>query len=366
MTSTAPAPRFLVLSSQRSFEAFTGPVPTALRDRYVFVKPARAARILAALPDVRLVVSQSYHRPEVNRFVFEARRRGAPTLLLVDGPLEWSNVYANPSLSRPGPDSGRGLFQPVVHDAVATIGDAQSRFIEDRNSGRGIVFMSYANRRIQTKLAPAVQPEFDFLLTTARTPAFGEEERGSLIRALTTCAEALAAAGHRTLVRIFDAGIRQAVQRAAPAAEVDGSEHFATALARCRCVIGTPSSVLLEAMHHDRPTATLVHRDSPLLYPTGWLLGGFTDWPASFRTMLDRDPDRMALQRQSLRENLSDRDFFEQAEAIARGERLSAPRPLDELDLAFENRVLRRLSGWRAQLLAPLVRAFLHSKRTRP
>ena len=41
-------------------------------------------------------------------------------------------------------------------------------------------------------------------------------------------------------------------------------------------------------------------------------------------------------------------------------------RALDELDLAFENRVLRRLSGWRAQLLAPLVRAFLYSNRTRP
>ena len=372
MTAAARTPPFLVLSSQRSFEAFTGPVPASLRERYVFLKPGQGARILATLPDARLVVSQSYSRPEVNRFIFDARRQGVPTMLLVDGPLEWSNLYANPSLRRPGAGSPRGLFQPIVHDAVATIGRAQTRFIESRNGGRGIAFMSYANHRIQTSLAPAAQPEFDFLLTTARTPAFGEHERRDLIRALVACAEALSAAGHRTLVRIFDEEIRRAVQRAAPDAEMDGSDEFVAALTRCRCVIGTPSSVLLEAMHHDRPTATLVYRDSPLLYPTGWLLGGFTDWRASFRSMLDRDPDRMALQQQSLRENLSDRDFFEQTEAIARGEWLTAPRPLDERDLAFENQVLRQLVGWRARLLAPLYReyrewrAYFDSSHTRP
>ena len=358
MTTASRTPRFLVLSSQRSFEAFAGPVPAALHERYVFLKPDQGARILMSLPDARLVISQSYPRPEVNRFVFEARRRGVPTLLLVDGPLEWSNVYSNPSLRRPLAKAARGLFQPIVHDAVATIGAAQTRFIESRNSGRGIRFMSYANQRIQTSLTPAAQPEFDFLLTTARTPAFDEHERRDLSRALVACAEALASAGHRTLVRIFDDELRRAVQRAAPTAELDAADDFGTALARCRCVIGTPSSVLLEAMHHDRPTATLVYRDSPLLYPTGWLLGGFTDWRASFRSMLDRDPDRMTLQQQSLRENLSDRDFFEQTEAIARGEWLTAPRPLDERDLAFENQLLRRLVGWRARLLVPLFREY--------
>ena len=376
MKAHGPPPRFLVLSSRRAFETFTGPVPAALQERYVFRKPAQGARILAALPDVRLVISQSYLRPELNRWIFEARRRGVPTLLLVDGPLEWSNVYAHPSLSRPGAAAARGLFQPIVHDAVAAIGEAQARFIEGRNRARGIVFMSYANRRIRTGATPlpedrphgssAPAATFDFLLTTARTPSFGERERAALTRALCACATALVSAGHRTLVRIFDEDIRGAVQAAAPAARFEATGPFRDALARCRCVIGTPSSVLLEAMHHDRPTATLVFRDSPLLYQTGWLLGGFADWQASFASMLAREPARMALQREVLRENVANADFFEQAEAIARDEWLTAPRPLDEQDLAFENQVLRHLAGWRAQLLAPLCRAVLHRSPPEP
>ncbi len=373
------AKAFLVLSSQRAFEALAGPVPEAVRGRYVFLKAGRAARIHAALADARLVVSQSYPRPALNRWIFEARRRGVPTLLLVDGPLEWSNLFANPSLAQPGSEAARALFEPIVHDAVATIGEAQSRYIASRNPNRGIAFMSYANHRIRTSLAsdaPAgsptarpidpAAPSFDFLLTTARTAAFDERERTDLIQALLACANALITAGHRALVRIFDDEIRKAVQRAVPSAHFDATGSFADALAESRCVIGTPSSVLLEAMVHDRPTATLVFRDSPLLYQTGWLLGGFSDWNTSFRSMLARDPDRMAQQRESLRENVSDQDFFEQAEALVRRDRLATPRPLDALDLEFENRVLRELVGFRARLFAPIYRALRSSRSKRP
>ncbi len=146
------------------------------------------------------------------------------------------------------------------------------------------------------------------------------------MRALAACAEALASAGHRMLVRIFDEDVRQAVRRAAPAAELDASDDFGGALARCRCVIGTPSSVLLEAMQHDRPTATLVFRDSPLLYPTGWLLGGFADWRASFRSMLARDPERMALQQESLRDEPL-RAGFLRADRGDRPRRIGSPPP---------------------------------------
>jgi hypothetical protein len=362
MTPASPGrARFLVLSSQSAFEAFAGPVPARLQGRYVFAKPRSAARVLAALDDARLVISQSYLRPEVNRFVFEARRRGIPTLLLIDGPLEWANVHANPSLRRPGAEGAEALYQPIVHDAVATLGPAQSRFIADRNAGRGLVFLSYANQRIRTTLPSGPAPSFDFLLTTARTAAFDAAEATRLRQALATCASAIEAAGLRLLVRLFDEALWDAIQRAAPSAVRDASPDSATALARVRCVIGTPSSVLLEAMHHDRPTATLVFRDAPLLYSTGWLLGGFTDWGASLRSMLDRDPSRLQLQQQSLRENLSAEDFHGQLDELVRRERLPAPRPLDERDLAFENRVLRHVAGWRARMLAPLYRALFFS-----
>lgn len=356
--------RIVVLSSQSAFEAFTGPLPEALRERSLFLKPDRGARILAALPEARLVVSQSYLRPEVNRWIFEARRRGVPTMLLIDGPLEWANVHTRPSLSRPGAEAARALYDPIVHDAVATIGERQSRFIASRNPGRGIVFLSYANRRIRTAPFPDA-PAYDFLLTTARTAAFDARERDALVRALRECLAALERAGHRALVRIFDADLRQSIQTSTTGAHFDATGSFAEALAQSRCVVGTPSSVLLEAMHHDRPTATLVFRDGPLFDRTGWLLGGFADWETSFASMLARDPARMAIQRDALQESLSEQDFFEQLDALVEGDRLARPRPLDALDLAFENRVLRQVLGLRARLVAPLYRALRGARRDR-
>ena len=381
---------FVVLSSRRAFEAFTGPVPAALRDRYVFLKPRRSVRVLAALAQARLVISQSYFRPEINRFVFAARRRGVPTLLLVDGPLEWTNVHTNPGRTRAGAEAARALHQPIVHDAVATIGPAQTRFIGNRNAGRGITYLSYANRRIRTSAtataasdsatasAPApgassdprigsrFPPEFDFLLTTARTAAFDARERADLERALVACARALASGGYRILVRIFDEGLREAVRAVVPGARFEVSTPFVDALRACRCVIGTPSSVLLEAMIHRRPTAILVFRDAPLLHPTGWLIGGFADWQATFASMLARDPARMALQDEVLRENVAEQDFFEALEAVVASGGLAVPRPLDDLDLAFENRVLHGLLGWRARLLAPILGLRSESRPGRP
>ncbi len=373
------AKRIVVLSSQRAFETLVGPLPETMRTGFVFLKPRRDVRLQGTLSDARLVVSQSYFRPEVNRWIFEARRRGVPTMLLVDGPLEWTNVHASPGLARPGAEAARALHDPIVHDAVAAIGDAQARFIESRNRGRGIVFLSYANRRILTaplsgapdfatpgssasgsrpESSPAApKPVFDFLLTTARTAAFDAAERESLEKALRDCLAALDRSGHRTLVRLFDDGLRSALEPTTTRAHFDATGSFTAALAQCRCVIGTPSSVLLEAMHHDRPTATLVFRDSPLFDRTGWLLGGFADWEASFAAMLARDPARMAFQRDALRESLSERDFYEQLRDLVDGDALEAPRPLDARDLEFENHVLRRVAGLRARLFLPLYRA---------
>ena len=337
-----------------------GPIPDAMKTFFRFQKPRNAARIQALLPDCRIVISKNYARAESNRWIFEARRLGIPTLLLVDGPLEWANLYTNPSLATLGENAVAGLFEPIIHDAVATIGNVQTRWIRDRNEGRGIELMSYANQRIQTQTGlESTNPDldFDFLVTTARTPYFERREKADLGAALSACGAALERGGHRTLVRIFDEELRTIIRSTAPSCTFDVKSSFAEVLLRTRCVIGTPSSVLLESMNHDKPTGLLMFRDSPLFYQTGWLLGCSNDWNASFDAMLARDPARMELQRQSLRENLSDEDFFTHCQRIADGKLLKAPRPLDSLDLEFEHRVLRGMLGWRARWLAPLLRA---------
>lgn len=351
---------FLVLASRRSFESFAGTIPRAMKSRFRFQKSRNAARIRALLPECRLVISKNYCRPQSNRWIFEARRLGIPTLLLIDGPLEWANLYSNPSLAALGNGGATGLFEPIIHDAVATIGNGQLRWIGSRNHARGIELLSYANQRIQTKMnvrSANVEPEFDFLLTTARTAYVSDREKADLLVALRSCGAALERAGHRTLVRVFDDELRTTIQSIAPSCTFDAQDSFTEALGRTRCVIGTPSSVLLESMKHDKPTGLLMFRDSPLFYQSGWLLGCNEDWKSSFTSMLTRDPARMALQRQHLQEQLSDEDFFSHCERIANGEILEAPRPLDPTDLEFEHRLLHGILGWRARWIAALIRA---------
>ena len=177
MSALRDRDRIVVLASRRGFESLVGRLPAGWRGRVRFVKPKAFRRVQASLDAARLVVSKSTLRPEVIRPILAARRAGVPTLLLVDGPLEWSNLHAHPRLGSAGFDA---LYDPVVHDAVAPIGDPQRRWIEAHNAGRGVAFMPYACRRIRTdpprRRAPGA-PGFDFLLATARTPWFGDDER---------------------------------------------------------------------------------------------------------------------------------------------------------------------------------------------
>lgn len=361
---------FLVLASRRAFESLTGPIPEAMRPLFRFQKPSHAARIQALLPHCQIVISKSYRRPACNRWILEARHLGVPTLLLVDGPLEWSNLYGDKQGAEEGANERRTerltLFEPILHDAVACIGDAQERWISHKNLGRGIAFMSYANQRIQTTADPTrttQKAEFDFLLTTAKTPYFGERERSALFETIEACALALDRAGYRVLVRVSDDDLRQLIQAKLTRCTFDTRETFTNALARTRCVIGTPSSVLLEAMRHGKPTGQLMFRDSPLFYQSGWLLGCNGDWEASFASMLAPDPERMDSQQQTLRENLSEDDFFSLCAGVASNKEFESPRPLDAADLEFENGLLRRLLGWRARLIAPVLRSLARLSR---
>jgi hypothetical protein len=181
---------------------------------------------------------------------------------------------------------------------------------------------------------------------------------------LEDCAAALDRARYRVLVRIFDAELREAVQKKLPSCVVDSSGLFADAVRRARCVIGTSSSVLLEAMRLGRPTGQLIFRDSPLFYQSGWLLGCNTNWTESFSAMVAGNPDRMSRQRRTLEENLSDTDFYSLCREVAEGRMLESPRPIDLADAEFENELFRAILGWRATLFAPLLR-LVYSRRRR-
>jgi len=371
----------LVLASQRSFERLVGPVPAHLAERLVFRKPIWPEEIEPLLTRARAVVSKGYGNAWLERIVLEARRRSIRTLFVVDGPLEWSNSYTNPHLRRRLGDTPAALMEPLVYDAVATTSTAQTRYLAFKNRNRNIEFTSYASHRIDStgltrgghrsngatsspshagaaatddhdRTPKDAGHQWDFLVTTAKTPYFNERERRDLTRVLERVCDALRSSERRFAVRLFDDRLIEA----AGDAHNDRDGNFADALSRTRCVIGTPSSVLLESMLHAKPTATLLYRDGPLFHQTGWLIGCTEDLEPTFESMLTAERTRMEFQASELGKHVDSRDFYEWFEDwLKRDPPQEAA--LDPASLEFENGVLRKLIGgalWLAKPALPL------------
>ena len=328
-------------------------VPPQLEPRFEFRKPVWPDEIEPLLERTRVVVSKAYANPWQNRLILEARRRGIRSLFVVDGPLEWSNSYRNPSLCARIPGL-RGLMEPLVYDCVAATSPEQARYLAFKNSSRRIEFMSYRSHRIDSTRDRAGEaetaPEWDFLITTAKRPYFDDTERAELVRVLERTCAALDAAGHRYAVRLFERDLlsgRPEIENL-----VDGT--FAEALGRVRGVIGTSSSVLLESMLHRKPTALLMYRDSPLFYQTGWLLGCTSDFAETFASMLAAEPERMDFQASVLDQHVGREDFYPWFEAWLDRD-VGAEATLDRSSLEFENAVLRGLFGGVLRAVDPLM-----------
>ncbi|MFK7894927.1 MAG: glycosyltransferase family 4 protein [Myxococcota bacterium] len=331
--------RILVLCGKSAFTAFVGPISPRMKPIFVFVKPGNDREIRRVLPTCRLVLAKNALRPDINRCILIARRRGIPTLLLVDGPLEWANVHQNPSLKQPGAEAAESIFKPLIHDAVASTSPAQSSWIEEQNRGRGLVYCHYSNHRIRTKLPSDTPIQFDFLLTSARTAAFSPSDHAALAKALDRCAEALRPYAGRVLVRLFDGGLEARIRATLPEACFESGGSFQEALAKSASVISPPSSVVLEAMVHERPTAILHFRPHPLFYEAGFTIEAKTQIEPVLEAMQRRDEDALKRQADSLAKNLSihdfERDVLDGPELAA----LVAPRPLDAADREFEHRI---------------------------
>ena len=278
--------------------------------------------------------------PRVNFFILQARARGITTLFLVDGPLEWSNSYLSPGLRKDHPIADSYLMEPLLHDVVFAISPAQASYLRFKNQNSNLTFMSYRNKRVIGAEVSPSDGRWQFLITTAKTPYFNEEEKGNLIDLLRQVMEALDRGGYSYVLRIFDAELIRALP---PGRENLTSGRFEDVLGHVECVIGTPSSVMLQSMVHGKPTATLIYRDSPLFYQSGWLLGNLRNLEQTLASMLSREKTRMDFQAYSLQQNLSQQDFYQVLEDVST-RRSSGESRRDDMDtLRFENHMLRSL-----------------------
>lgn len=251
-SASAPPPVAALVQYAAETDHFAG-VEAALAARSV-----RAVRVneweiddLAAIRP-RVVAVKDTQSPLALAALRWARTHDVPTLLLMDGVVEYRNTFANA-------DAGERFLRPAPVDVVACAGETD----------RGHLW-TWGNFAVATGL-PRIAAAFPeplparsatdgtLLVATAKRPAFDAHERERLIialRALRDAAETTAWRG-RVAWRLT-AGLDGAlgVQNAG------GS--LLEALRSAAAVITTPSTLLLEAMSAGRACGLLHPLDGPL------------------------------------------------------------------------------------------------------
>lgn len=332
--------KILVVMPLQKFIGLVGEIPERFGGVFEFVSKKEYLRAAVLVSQASLVITHSHLSPRANYFILQARAQGTATLLLVDGPLEWSNSYLNPSLRKTNPFFRGYLMEPLIHDAILAVSAAQAGYLAFRNPDRDFTFMTYKNKRLSSvKPAAPSASRWQFLITTAKTPYFDDMEKNNLIHLLRQLTAALEQGGYSYVFRIFDNALQEALSPGENLLE--GS--FEEVLQQVECVIGTPSSVLLQSMASDKPVGTLIYRDSPLFYQSGWLVGDLYRLDATLASMISREDTRMDFQTYCLQQNLSQEDFFTALDELGKRQTEREDTTENLQTLRFENSILRSL-----------------------
>lgn len=251
------------------------------------------------------IVSDEWWGPssvEVQRL----KRLGVPTLHVVDGVVDWKNTWENPrSLSAA---AGLPLFQPVLSDKIACLGQAQARVLGTWGNAAKCEIVGaprfdryYAlKRRKRTAEMPA-----RILIVTANTPYFNEQQHADILEGLKDLKEFFALAAQEgipiepvwRLTKGLDAelGLTPAVTAARELADV---------LVTVDAVIGSSSTALLEAMLLGLPTALLDYSNCPHYLQPAWQITAARQIPLVVGELVNPPPAKMLEQETVLHDNL--------------------------------------------------------------
>lgn len=198
-------------------------------------------------PRVRVVVITDPDSALARRIVAVFPR--VPIVLLMDGLTEYRNTFVNP-------DVEPGFLRPAPCDVVACAGETDRRVLEAL--GNRAIATGLPRLEAVSPIAPA--PERRVLVATANRPAFNDDERARLRRALDALRLAASREGIQILWRLRD-GLDTDLGVTNAAGSLD---H---AMGSARAVVTTPSTVLAEAMLAGLPTGVLHPHPTPLWHP---------------------------------------------------------------------------------------------------
>jgi hypothetical protein len=218
-------------------------------------------------PALLLTMTDSWFEADV--CIRKAKALGIPTLLLMDGILEWRHEWEDPQM---GAVRGVPLMQPVTTDRVACIGRQSVRLLESwGNLGKCELvgcprLDDYIVNPVRSKPKGGRRT---LLVATATTPAFTDSQWHAVLTGLRDVAAFLAATdGWIPEWRVCDRARKELKLPEEQGGK--GRVPIRQALEFADAVLTTPSTVQVEAMLADRPTALLDYGNSPHYVGAAW------------------------------------------------------------------------------------------------
>jgi len=247
------------------FEAFAGLLPFRMVHLYDWDPKA----IETHKPVVLLTLTDAWF--EADRCIRRARELGIPSLLVMDGIVEWRHQWEDPAM---GPLNGVGYYQPVTTDKIACIGRQTVRLLESWGN-IGKCELVGCPRLDPFLIDPMPEPKAGgprrLLVMTASTPAFTSEQSVKVERSLQDLKAALL--GDRTWEVLWRVkrDLKETLGLPDSSRSLDGAP-LRDALSWSHAVITTPSTVQLEAMLARRPTALLDYSNTPHYVSAAWTI----------------------------------------------------------------------------------------------
>lgn len=237
-----------------------------------------------------LIVSFDFIGDLGNFIITKAKIQGVKTLLIADGILEWSNMFNNKKVL----SKNLKLFHPILHDYFFCVGEIEASYF--RSLGQKtknyipIRMNSTKNKMNSTK--SMANSKHDFLITTANTAYHNQKEKTLLITILKKIKKDLEKSNLTYGFRLFDKSLLKELGLS----DNYISDNFSDTLKNFKCLISTPSSIIITAMELNIPVAQIIYRDSPIFVQSGWLISNL-NFDSTFDSMLKFEKERMDFQR---------------------------------------------------------------------
>ncbi len=268
------------------------PVLKELNQEYILDDEWSQERIGEMRPDLLVTFSDDWF--ESYNCIKKAKDLNIPTLLLMDGILEWRHQWDNP---RWGSGGGIPYKQPIECDKIACIGRQSARVLETwGNAGKcEVTGVPRFDRLREMKKHLTGKGPRRILVMTAHTPGFTREQTEITLKSLQDIKDI---AGRRKDIEIIWRVTRGLHETLGIENRLDdwGGKDLPAILQQVDAVITTSSTAMLEAMLMDVPVSLLDYHNTPHYVPAAWNIYCNAHIENTIDEMIQRPARLMALQ----------------------------------------------------------------------